>query len=103
MPHTHLGSCRTNHSIGLRDKAIFLSLLDTGVRARELCKINIADVDLNNDAILVRKRKGRKPRTVFIGKITRRAVRVYLGTRSDKSKPLFVSKTGERLTYDGLN
>jgi len=32
---------------GERDKAIFLFLLNTGARARELCNLNIKEIDLN--------------------------------------------------------
>ncbi len=37
-----------------------------------------------------------------MGRKTRRIIRSYLRTRHDQSPALFVSKDGERLTYDGL-
>jgi len=87
---------------GIRDKAIILTLLDTGVRARELTAINQADVDLVTGEITVRQGKGRKPRVVFIGKRTRRAVRTWLKERGSLAGPLFTTEQGERLTYGGL-
>ena len=85
-----------------RDKAIFLCLLDTGVRAMELCNSNLDDVDMGTGAITIRQGKGRKPRTVFIGNKTRRAMRAYLRTRRDNASALFVTVYQERLTYNGL-
>jgi site-specific recombinase XerD len=85
-----------------RDKSIFLFLLDTGVRARELCNINLDDVEMGSGAITIRQGKGRKPRTVYIGRKTRRALRAYLRTRRDNSPALFVTTFEDRLTYSGL-
>ena len=87
---------------GIRDKVIILTLLDTGVRAREMTAINQADVDLVTGEITVRQGKGRKPRMVFIGRRTRRAVRAWLNHRGSLAGPLFTTEAGERLTYSGL-
>lgn len=51
-----------------RDKSIFLFLLVSGLRASELISLNIADIDFNIGAVMVRKGKGNKQRVVFIGK-----------------------------------
>ena len=85
---------------GLRDKAIILALLDTGMRANELLSVNLEDIDLVTGDILVRSGKGRKSRYVFIGKLTRKAVRVYVRKRKDPSNALWVSVDGSRLHYD---
>jgi integrase/recombinase XerD len=85
-----------------RDKAVFLFLLDTGVRANELCSINLEDMNLGDGSVVVRKGKGRKPRVVFIGRKTRRAIRAYFRTRHDNSAALFATKDGDRLNYMGL-
>ena len=88
---------------GDRDRAILYTLLDTGVRAAELCAMNLDDVDLDNVSILVRHGKGRKSRTVFISQDTRRAIRAYLKTRKDNNSAVWVNEEGMRLTYWGLN
>lgn len=62
----------------LRDKAIILFLLDTGLRAQELCNLTIGDVDVNSGAVHVRQGKGDKDRTVYIGAMTREAIWRYL-------------------------
>jgi len=98
-----LATCKENTFFDKRDKAVLFLLLDTGARAQEVCDINLEDIELNNGKVMIREGKGRKPRYVFMGKIAIKALRVYLRLRSDhKSPALFVSKTNERLTYDGL-
>lgn len=85
---------------GLRDKAAMLALLDTGARAAEFLALNVDNVNLRTGAVQIEKGKGGKPRAVFIGKTTKRAMRQYLRTR--KTGPLWVKRNGERLTYSGL-
>ena len=85
-----------------RDRAILYTLLDTGARAAEFLSLNLADVNIANGAILIRKGKGGKPRTVFIGKKTRRTLRAYVRTRTDDSDALWITTSGGRLTQSGL-
>jgi len=93
--------CKNNFT-GLRDKALMLFLLDTGVRASELCSINLEDVNPITGEVLVRSGKGRKPRTVFLGSKSRKALRNYLILKGDTSTGLWVTDENERLTYRGL-
>lgn len=88
--------------LGSRDKAIFLVLLDSGVRARELLALDLDDIDLVSGAVTVRHGKGDKARSVFLSQITRRAVRQYIKTRMDECPALFITDTGSRLSYSGL-
>ena len=85
---------------GLRDQAMILVLLDTGVRAGEFLNFDISDIDFKNGSALVRKGKGSKDRTVFIGEVALQAVLDYLENRS--SGPLWTIQVGSRLSYDGL-
>ncbi|MBN2549685.1 MAG: tyrosine-type recombinase/integrase [Anaerolineales bacterium] len=87
---------------GLRDKAIMLFLLDTGARAAECLALDLDDCDLVTGAILIRVGKGRKPRTVFTGQKTRKALRAYLKLRHDTNPAVWVTAQGERLGYVGL-
>jgi len=96
-----IASCKDGRH-GDRDRAIFLTLLDTGVRASELCGIDLADVDFSTGAVTVRHGKGDKARTVFIGRKTRRALRAYLRTRTDNCPALFVTRLDDRMAYTGL-
>lgn len=87
-----------------RDRAILLTLLDTGIRAFELIALDLGDADLMRGAVIVRAGKGGKCRTVFLGQTTRKAIRRYLKgrTRLADDNPLFLTVGGDRLTYSGL-
>lgn len=87
---------------GARDKAILLTLLDSGIRASELTALNLADLEVNTGALEVRQGKGRKPRVTFVGASTRRALRLWLKERGSENGALFTTQGGERLTYWGL-
>jgi site-specific recombinase XerD len=87
--------------LGIRDKALML-LLDTGARAIEVCGMDTDVFDKVNGAIVIPHVKGGKTRTVFLGKKARKALRVYLRSRSDRDPALLLSRSGERLTYAAL-
>jgi site-specific recombinase XerD len=96
-----LTACNGSKFIDLRDRAIILFLLDTGTRANELLQTNREDLNTITGDILIRQGKGRKPRTVFIGRTARRAMRAYLKLHTGGTA-LFVTDEGERFTYRGL-
>lgn len=75
-----------------RDLAIVLTLLDTGIRASELCGMKVQDVDMVNRRLRVFGKRD-KQRSVAFGKATGRAIWRYLVTRDDKQPedPVFVS------------
>ena len=56
-----------------RDKAIIFMLYDTGCRAGELLRLNVDDITMDGQ-VLLRKTKNGKPRLVFVGQKTRRAI-----------------------------
>ncbi len=87
---------------GKRDKAILLSLLDTGARAKEFLSVDLDDLNYNTGEILIREGKGGKYRCVFLGKKSRRAVRTYLRARKDDSTAMWIVQSGDRLSYWGL-
>jgi integrase/recombinase XerD len=94
-----LAACTTE-----RDRAVLLTLVDTGVRRSELTGINLQDIDLNLGVIKVIGGKGGKDRYVFIGQTTKRAIKKYLRSRSNlqPGAPLFATFEESRLTPDGL-
>ncbi len=98
-----ISACSGGSVADNRDRAIFLVLLDTGLRAQELCGTSLEDIDLNTGAVTIRYGKGGKTRTVFISKKTRKAVRAYLRHRDDQEPALFLCRDGERITYDALH
>lgn len=99
--HQLLKTCKSNYS-GARDQAMMLGLLDTGARAKEFLNINLEDVEPATGAVMIRQGKGRKPRMVFLGRKTIRAIRRYLRYRKDNHPALWVSIHGERMTYSAL-
>jgi integrase/recombinase XerD len=85
-----------------RDKAIILTLLDTGLRASELCRLRIKDVDLETGMVkVVPYLSGRKSksRVVFIGKSSRAALWHYLAERKNTlpDDSLFIGKNNHPL------
>jgi integrase/recombinase XerD len=77
-------TCDRGTFTGNRDEAILLCLLDTGARATEFLSINLEDINQARGDILIRQGKGRKPRTIYIGKHSKRALRRYLKHRKDE-------------------
>jgi len=102
MVQSMLEKCERGTFNGDRDRAILMTLLDTGARARELLAINLDDVDQVSGAVLIRQGKGRKPRSVFLGAKSRKALRSYLRHRHDNNPALFITDEWDRLTYWGL-
>ena len=97
--------CHPEMFSGCRDKAILLCLLDTGARANELLNMNLEDIDQMRGSVLIRQGKGRKPRTVYLGKKARSALRKYLRLRKDIEQGVWVTTprfSSGRLSYDGL-
>jgi integrase/recombinase XerD len=89
-----------------RDEAMVRFLLDTAVRAAELCTLKMQDIDLAGRRAEV-VGKGRKRRQVFFGRNTARALRHYLRHEPRKpDSPIFTScggnTPGQALTPNGL-
>ena len=99
---TLLAGCKQGSFTGERDRAIILALLDTGARASEMTTMNLEDMNPISGEILIRQGKGSKPRTVYLGKQARRALRKYMKVRHSTSPAVWVTQEGERLTYSGL-
>ena len=68
-----------------RDRAIILTLLDTGLRASELCGIQIGDINMTANSIKVLG-KGQKERLVYFGKRTSKALWKLLTPRLKDAK-----------------
>jgi integrase/recombinase XerD len=91
----------------VRDKAILSVLIDTGIRASELCGLTLNCVWMDSDDSYIRVTgKGRKEREISLGRNARIALRRYITRyRKPKSKTeqhVFLSRTGEPLTTSGL-
>jgi integrase/recombinase XerD len=76
-----------------RDRAILMILVDTGVRASELCRIRLGDLDTSQQTIKV-VGKGAKERIVRFGRRAARTLWRYLTPRLQTLRdddPLFLS------------
>lgn len=87
-----------------RDRAIIITLVDTGLRASELCDLRVDDYDRERGALLVREGKGGKERTVYAGDSAKRAIWRYLLSRKDAQgkEPLFATESGRHLDRNNL-
>mgnify|MGYP001255444847 CR=1 FL=1 len=65
----------------LRNKVIIYLLLDTGIRAGELCNLEIRDLDMRNKELKIRQGKGGKNRPVYFSAKTGKMLWRYLAGR----------------------
>ena len=91
VPETWIGSVRRSSFLQIRNKAIFLLFLDTGLRLSELSNIQLTDIDSENDTIIVMG-KGSKERRVRMGELSHKAVLHYVMTRKDNYPCLWVTE-----------
>jgi integrase/recombinase XerD len=95
--------------LGLRDRAILETLYSTGLRRRELCSLDLYDLDAERGTVLVRQGKGRKDRMIPIGERALAWIDRYLAEvrPSLVVEPdpfaLFLTVDGERLSPDHLS
>lgn len=94
--------CDRHTFTGQRDRAMFLCLLDTGLRAAELISLRLADVNTATGEITVCNGKGGKHRIVFLGTRSRREVSRYLRMRQARPDALWLNDDGLPLRYAGL-
>jgi integrase len=94
-------------SRGVIDELIVELLVNTGLRASELCNLNIGDLPVKHgkDCIWVRDSKGKVSRVVDISeklkKRLERFVKLYRkGTKANS--PLLVSERGKRIIYRSI-
>ena len=93
-------------AMGTRDRAIFITMLDTGLRASELCDLQLRDTHLDEGYLKVLG-KGDKERIVPIGASATRAILRYREFfRPEPARPsienLFLSVHSESMTPGAL-
>jgi site-specific recombinase XerD len=91
----------------VRDRALLSVLLDTGIRASELCGLTLDRTILTqDDAYLVVYGKGRKMREVGLGKQSRQALHRYIlreRGRAHTNQAVFLGRGGAALQPEGLD
>jgi integrase/recombinase XerD len=91
-----VAACDNRTFCGLRDKLALLVLVDCGLRASELCDLELSDVDIENRQFLVRRGKGNRSRRVPFGAAVLATLRQYLARRAEAECPkLLVNVYGE--------
>jgi site-specific recombinase XerD len=94
-----IGRGRTLHEY--RDKAVVLTLYDTGVRASELVGMMVDDLNWRECSILVTGKAG-KQRRVSLGLQSAEATERYLRKRRTDSPHLWLSNGRKPFTNNGL-
>jgi integrase/recombinase XerC len=96
---------------GLRDRALLELLYASGLRAGELVKLDLADLDLETREVRVRFGKGKKQRIALIGRAAHEALEEYLRNgrpvlaakcKRGYSDGVFLNKLGDRLSDRGV-
>lgn len=101
-----VATCERDTLRGKRDEAILGLLRDTGLRARELMKVDLGDVDTREQSILIHG-KGGRDRYVGYSDRTALALDRYLRARRKSryaadNNALLISVSGPRFAYFGL-
>jgi site-specific recombinase XerD len=84
----------------LRDAAMALTLLNTGLRVGELCALQLNDVQIGErkGSLVVRSGKGQKQRTIPLNGPARQLLNEWLAVRPEASgEALFIGQRGERV------
>lgn len=95
---------RSKRPTAKRDQAIVVLLVETGIRASELCDLTIADYDKDKSQIFIRHGKGNKQRYLYIADSAKRYLWRYLADRpgATPTDPLFATDTNRSLKRDSL-
>lgn len=98
-------ACNPRGWLGLRTRAIVALLLDTGLRASEICGLTVADVDLSTGDIHVRATtsKVRRSRSIALGRRAKREMgRWWAGKRhlwdASLAMPWFIGNNEAAMT-----
>jgi len=89
-----------DHMPNYRETAIFLLMVQAGLRINEVCKLNIEDLYLKDDYILLKDTKNRKDWKVYISEEIKTAILVYIGHErpSSNHKAVFINSNNSRLS-----
>jgi site-specific recombinase XerD len=86
----------------LRNRAILIILLDTGIRLSECARLTLADVDAINGVIKVWG-KGNKQRLAHLGGVARKALEAYLCQRKRyQESALWLDEDGKPIGRRGI-
>jgi integrase/recombinase XerD len=95
---------KTKRPTASRDRALIIILLDTGLRAQEICDLQIGDYDHKTARLRIRHGKANKERYVYLGETARKVLWRYFIARKDilPKQPIFPANTGRHLERENL-
>jgi len=93
--------CDESKFLGIRNRAIILTFVDTGLRLSEMAGIQLKDIDFDRELIRVMG-KGARERVVGIGKGTQKALLKYLLIRRDSHPCLWVTEEARPMQARGI-
>jgi len=99
--HNMLALFSGDSFLELRNRAMILLFLDTGLRLAELANIKIGEIDVKAETIKVMG-KGARQRLVRMGKTTQMALLRYMLSRKDQHRALWVTEEFKPMTRDGV-
>jgi integrase/recombinase XerD len=85
-----------------RDRALLLTLYNTGARVQEIVNIDLGDLRLDPVPVVVLKGKGGKQRTCPLWPRTVDAIHAWLVERGTAGEALFLNTYGRRLSRSGI-
>jgi len=93
-----------NRASALRDGLIIRILFDTGLRASELCALEVRDYNQAQRILKVRHGKGGKERIVVVGLKTQQCLWKYLAARGDVAgtEPLIITRNNTPISRVSL-
>jgi len=94
-----------NSRTGVRDRALFMLLYNTGARASEIVGLKLDDLRLGDTAQITLLGKGRKPRCCPLWPETVAALQAYLPHRRPKeieTQQVFLNANGDPITRFGI-
>ena len=93
--------CPENKFLGIRNRALILTFMDTGLRLAEMAGIMLEDVNIQTDTIRVMG-KGNKERLVPFGKATKTVLLKYCKSRNSPLPNLWLTEEKKALTRRGI-
>jgi len=93
--------CSSTSFLDLRNRAMVLVFIDTGLRLFELADIQLSNVNFDTETIKVMG-KGSKERVVRIGRTAQKALLKYLLSRNDSHPCLWVTEERRPMTRGGI-
>ena len=90
-----------NDPLSIRDRAILELMYSSGLRLAELINLDLNDIDYS-DALITVTGKGKKTRTIPVGRYAVQALKTWLKKRDEmvtpEEKAMFVSNRGQRIS-----